>query len=49
LQDVRDQLGAVDVLDIMYLAFLQAIMIILSITTIPIIVGEVADSYKYKT
>jgi hypothetical protein len=44
-----DPLGAVGVLYIMYLAFSKATIIILSITTIPIIVGEVAGSYKYKT
>ena len=41
-----DPLGAVGVLHIMYLAFLKATIIILCITTIPIIVGEVAGSYK---
>ncbi len=44
-----DPLGAVGVLHIMYLPFSKATIMILSIATFPIIVGEVAGSYKYKT
>ena len=44
-----DPLGAICVPHIMYLVFSKATVMILSITTISIIAGEVGGSYKNNT
>src|ERR1700683_5598607 len=46
---IIDPLGALGVLYIMYLAFSKATVIIVSITTISIIAGNVGGLYKNKT